>query len=158
MSRQDPSDEYGWTRGTNTTIHQEDEVDGEKRHVEFVPDLALCDDKDRPFIIVEVSFSQSPADIHRKASARLKAIPSLQGVIVILLEERPGYRAPSQAATNEDDIDDDEWKASVSQSPQYGPILFHQHRWIGVIASCTVEIFLKNDPNDAAISEACGFH
>ncbi|TDL16401.1 hypothetical protein BD410DRAFT_888958 [Rickenella mellea] len=105
----------------------------------FIPDFAVFLDSETPFLVLEVSWSQSLTQVKEKL-ARLLKIPSLCGAIIVNIEEQPAFRNPQKKFKK---ISTAAWKDAEQSAPSAGPISVDGLRWVGD-TTCTVYVQYKH--------------
>jgi hypothetical protein len=103
-------------------------VDGEGWHV---PDLSIRANRNDVFR-VEVAFSQSLSNVHRKIADMLKD-ECLIGVLLVKIKETPKWSSPVRKPTSEDRMSKTDWFASMEQGRPFGCISSNGINWVNDI-------------------------
>ena len=96
----------------------------------LVPDGCLVDGRHNPLVVVEVAYTQSVRQVLQKVKENWLRAPKIVAVIVIKLDESPGYRKPAaDKAQTEPALSSEEW--FDRQWPLDKDIAYDGHTWYG---------------------------
>lgn len=143
---------FRWQKGTALRSRLPSSDEGSD--VVFVADMTVQDQFNEPLYIIEVSFSQTRANVVRKISERM-FIPSLLGVVLIDFEETPPYQRPKHEPTAKDIVGKGEWDHSANEAPDFGPIIIKEN-WCGTI-TCSFDVWFKGDVEPRVSQKVCDY-
>jgi hypothetical protein len=135
----------GWSYGTNSSFCITGPELSQPRIL--IPDGCLVDEMHDLLVVVEVAYHQSAKQILRKVEENWVKVPTVVAVIVIKMEESPGYRGPAaDKALTESVISRSDW---FRREWPLDDITHDGHTWYGRSFARFI-IFIKraNGPQD----------
>jgi hypothetical protein len=104
-------------------------MDGDSVKAHICGDFTIYSPLNEPYFVVEVAYTQSKNSIDAKVKSWL-TIPSMVGIVVILVNENPPYSSPELVEVSPGFTKED-WTKVTSGHPEFGPVEFNNHTWAG---------------------------